>query len=447
MDKIENWSIGYALVRPITQIVFRLAHKDIVVNGLDNIPKGKPVIYAPNHQNALMDAMAFVDTAPEQVVFLARADIFKNKIIAKILRFLKIMPVYRIRDGKESLDKNEEIFNTAIRILEGNKHLCLFPEAQHVGMKSMLSHKKAIPRIAFMAGKRTNYQLDIQVVPVGIYYSHYWKFRRTIVINYGKPIPVRDYYPIIEKEGEQKATIALRNKIYEELKKLIVHVEDKENYKRFSKMLNLLSPILDLKKKAGSRMEAEQKTESLLEETVKKDEQEKNMLFNLADRIETLENKLHINDDILVSGVLSWPKAICNILISLILLPVFLFGAIINGPIFWATRYPYRKNIKDPQFWSSVSYGISIVAYPIWYLIIFFVMHWIFSSWLFAFIALLLFVPTGIIAWEVARLFTSTIARMQYRIKLNDKEKLHVELQNLYQSLVSKFTKFSHTHK
>lgn len=446
-DKIEKWSLGYALFRPVTQLVFWIAHKSIVVNGLENLPKEKPVIYAPNHQNALMDAMAFVYSAPEQVVFLARADIFKNKIIARVLRFLKIMPVYRIRDGKESLDKNEAIFNSAIRILKANKHLCLFPEAQHVGMKSMLSHKKAIPRIAFMAGKGTDYQLDIQVVPVGIYYTHYWNFRRTVVINYGQPIPVREYYALIQSEGEQKATIALRNRIYNELKKLIVHVEDKDNYKHYSKLLSLLSPIQDLKKIPGSIFEAEQKTESLLEKKFGQDEQEKNIFFNLADRIDALEKKLDISDSDLVSGEMSITRAMGNFLLALILLPVFLFGSVINGPVFWATRYPYRKNVKDPQFWSSISYGISIVAYPIWYLIMFFFMYFIFSSWLWAFVALLLFIPTGIIAWEISRLIASTLGRLSYRNKLKSKEKICMELHDMYNSLVTRFLSLTHAHK
>ena len=57
-----------------------------------------------------MDALAVLFTHNGQPVFLARADIFKKKMIAAILYFLKILPVYRIRDGFSSLKANDEIF-------------------------------------------------------------------------------------------------------------------------------------------------------------------------------------------------------------------------------------------------------------------------------------------------------------------------------------------------
>ena len=54
-----------------------------------NIPKGKPVIFAINHQNALMDALTARAAMKGQPVFMTRADIFKKPAIAKILRFFK----------------------------------------------------------------------------------------------------------------------------------------------------------------------------------------------------------------------------------------------------------------------------------------------------------------------------------------------------------------------
>src|SRR5690606_10332368 len=128
-----------------------------------------------------------------QPVWLARADIFKNKTAAAILKFLKIMPVYRMRDGKENLAKNDETFLSSIRVLENNFALGLFPEAAHSGKRQMLVHKKAVPRIVFMAEEKSKNNLDIQIIPTGIYYSHYWKFNRNLIVNFGKPIRVNEF--------------------------------------------------------------------------------------------------------------------------------------------------------------------------------------------------------------------------------------------------------------
>jgi 1-acyl-sn-glycerol-3-phosphate acyltransferase len=119
-NKIYKWSLFYEILRWFVRIAHRLFYSSVVVIGKENIPEGVPVIFAPNHQNALMDPLAIVCTLPDQVVFLARADIFSNKIARFFLRFLKILPVYRIRDGKENLDNNQYIFDLSVEVLKNN---------------------------------------------------------------------------------------------------------------------------------------------------------------------------------------------------------------------------------------------------------------------------------------------------------------------------------------
>ncbi|MDD3526473.1 MAG: 1-acyl-sn-glycerol-3-phosphate acyltransferase, partial [Bacteroidales bacterium] len=149
--KHENYSLGYDLLRIHARLLHRLIHRRITVSGLENIPKDVALILAPNHQNALMDAMAVLLTVPPQPVWLARADIFGNPVINKILHFLKISPVYRIRDGKNNLSKNDEVFDLALRVLKNKRALAIFPEGMHTFRRQSAPHKKAIPRIAFMA--------------------------------------------------------------------------------------------------------------------------------------------------------------------------------------------------------------------------------------------------------------------------------------------------------
>ena len=107
---MKNWSLGYQLLRYYVRFALWLSHKRIVVIGRKQIPHGKPIIFAANHQNALMDSLSIVCTNPSQSVWLARADIFKSKLARPILRFLKMTPVYRMRDGKDSLSNNEQVF-------------------------------------------------------------------------------------------------------------------------------------------------------------------------------------------------------------------------------------------------------------------------------------------------------------------------------------------------
>ena len=187
---MENRSIGYEALRQYVRFAFWLTHKRIVVTGREHIPAGKPIIFAANHQNALMDPLALSCTNPLQTLWLARADIFKNKLARPALKFMKMLPIYRIRDGKENLSNNEEVFNQVTQVLENRQSIALFPEAAHSGKRQMWVHRKAIPRIALEAEAKNNFTLELQIVPVGIYYDHYWKFNRTLVVQYGKPIGI-----------------------------------------------------------------------------------------------------------------------------------------------------------------------------------------------------------------------------------------------------------------
>jgi len=155
MNKVDQWSWLYACLRPWVQFVFRLVHKEIKIIGLENIPRNQAVVYAPNHQNALMDALAIVYSTPGQTVFLSRADIFRKKITASVLHFFKLLPVYRIRDGKGSLDKNEEIYsNVPYTFCKKNSRYAFSPKLPTPTREACCPIRKPFPVSFFWLGKK-----------------------------------------------------------------------------------------------------------------------------------------------------------------------------------------------------------------------------------------------------------------------------------------------------
>ena len=128
LGKVEKKTLGYTLLKMYAKFIHDFFYyKKVTYIGVENIPKDKPVLIAPNHQNALMDALAIIFAQDSQPVFLARSDIFKNPRTAKMLFAIKILPVYRMRDGKEKLKLNEIIYNKTIQVLEHNKRVVIFP--------------------------------------------------------------------------------------------------------------------------------------------------------------------------------------------------------------------------------------------------------------------------------------------------------------------------------
>ena len=220
------------------KILHSLFYKNIVVEGKENIPDDCQIIFAPNHQNALMDPLAILFTTNKQIVFLARADIFKKKLLAKFLYFFKILPVFRIRDGKDNLTNNDLTFDIAVRVLENKKYIGIFPEARHNNKRQLLAFKKGIPRLAFMAEEKNNFNLNLKIIPVGIYYSQYNKMRSIIHIRYGEAISVENYKEEYI-ENQQKAMLSLRNDMKKATSDLTIDIQNLELYDTYESIRTL----------------------------------------------------------------------------------------------------------------------------------------------------------------------------------------------------------------
>ena len=128
--KIQDYDRVYAFLRHYVDFCLRLAYRKIRYVGLEKVPSDGAVIYAPNHTNALMDALVILAMDRKQKVFVARADIFRNPKVAKILRFLKIMPIMRIRDGMDEVRKNTEIIHKSVDVLLDKVPFCILPEGR-----------------------------------------------------------------------------------------------------------------------------------------------------------------------------------------------------------------------------------------------------------------------------------------------------------------------------
>ena len=214
----------------------------------------------------------------------------------------------------------------------------------------------------------------IQVVPVGITYSHYYNYRRNAIIHYGDPIPAKEYYSILKEEGEQKATLAFRDRIYDGLSSLIVNIPDKDVSDLYESAFTLfrakILKKLKLSNRAVNRVKADQYFTDKLHSALKASPDKKEWFVNTQKEYNRLRNKLNLNEWTIERNGLSFGRTFLTTFLTLLLLPISLPGAIINGWLFYVTRYPLRKKIKDQQFWSSVSFGVGLIAFTLYYLIL-----------------------------------------------------------------------------
>ena len=446
---IEKWSLGYELLKFYVKFVHdKFFYRTICITGLENIPKNKPIFFSPNHQNALMDALAILFAVKKQAIFVARSDIFKNPFIARLLIFLKILPAYRIRDGKESLKKNDILFNTSVRVLENHSYLTLFPETTHTDKHRLRMLKKGIQRIVFQTEDANGFNLDIQIVPVGIYYSNYWNFRSDLLLNFGKPIPVSNYKEIY-RESPQKAMNALRIEMTKGMIPQMIHIATEDYYDTYENLREIyqkeILEALKLPDKPKNKFIADKKLIDALDMELEQNPENINSIDKKVKKYVSGLKKVNIRDWVIKTDS-KWPEVLVKSIFLLILSPVFLYGAI-NNIIPFSLHLPITKKLKDRQFTSSITFVFGIVFFPLFYTIqtiLFY--NFIEPTWI-TWIYLFSLPITGLIAFGLHRMFVKLRAQWVFLLKKGNNK--FMELSKLRKGIildVDKIVKFQPPH-
>ena len=79
-ENIEKYSAGYALLKVVAGFWHNnVFYRKVIVLGRENINPDHHLIFAPNHQNALMDALAVLFTQKGQPGVSCQSRYFQKK--------------------------------------------------------------------------------------------------------------------------------------------------------------------------------------------------------------------------------------------------------------------------------------------------------------------------------------------------------------------------------
>jgi 1-acyl-sn-glycerol-3-phosphate acyltransferase len=372
----ESWknTPAYLLSKRYVTWTFRQYFSSVSIVDQQNLPESGPVIFAPNHLNALMDALAVLALPPHRLpkVFLARADLFRlPKTVVNFIRFSKILPAYRIRDGYDQLDRNKETFDEAEKALLNRASVTVMPEGNQGEERNIRPLVKGIFRIAFSAQQKMPAGMSVKIIPIGMEYGDIIEYQRSLVIKIGAPIDVAGYMQQYE-ENQVKATNELKNTLREALESLTVHLPAGENYPLFDDLVELLAPEIAEHPASPLQLFNARQTAALKLQNLAKNETEKfETIKELYNSYKKLTEKLHLPERkasrpfVPVSGSLFLQFKILMIGIGLI--P----GALINFlPYQLITSVPNVAGIRYRGFYSSVYYVASIAILPVYYLLL-----------------------------------------------------------------------------
>ena len=353
-NKIYEKDPYYSFLRPCVDRCTRLSYNKIEVRGKENIPADGAILLAPNHCNTLMDALVVLQAFGDESVFGARADMFKRQLIAKIMYFVRILPMVRQRDGLRNVLKNYETQDIIVETLEHDVRFCMFPEGRHRPAHSLLPLGKGIFRAALAANAKFGAEKPVYIVPTGLEYGDYFRYRSTCLVNFGKAINVTEFIKGQDNDNEAHLMEALRKELHARMSETKTYIPDGEDYDGKWALTRILA--LDSAKKGTleDRMLYNRYVIGQIEKAMEADPEKMAGLLEEAAEFDRKRRKHGIS-------IWSFGKSsfLLKSVIALLGIPYFIFAAIASLPM-WATFEFLKCRLKDGAFHNTAGFGIKL---------------------------------------------------------------------------------------
>lgn len=165
----------YSVAKSAVKLYYKLFYR-VKIEGLENIPKEDGYVVCANHKS-LNDPPLLGVMLPIELKFMAKEELFKNKLFGSALKAFGAFPVKR---GKSDI----AALRAAMGILENKGNLMIFPE----GSRSPKGHMHRGKSGAVLIAAKTK----TDILPVGI--DGGYKLFSKITIRIGKPLSLEEFY-------------------------------------------------------------------------------------------------------------------------------------------------------------------------------------------------------------------------------------------------------------
>lgn len=165
------YSVARVLVKGVLHLLYRIR-----IEGKENIPTEGTYVVCANHKS-MMDPPLLCCCLPFPVRFMAKEELFRNKLLGWILYAAGAFP---IRRGKSDVGA----LRSAIKMLESNESVAIFPEGTRSKGDTMKRGKQGAALIAIKAG--------VNILPVGI--EGDYKLFHKVTFRIGKVISLEEFF-------------------------------------------------------------------------------------------------------------------------------------------------------------------------------------------------------------------------------------------------------------
>jgi len=215
------------------------------------------------------------------------------------------------------------------------------------------------------ASKQFGEEKPVYIVPTAIEYGDYFRFRSTALINFGKPINVTEFLKNTTEENEAVKINQLKEMLGGEISKLFTYIPDDEDYDAIWEIVKMKN-----EKRAGGLYKKMLRNRATVDKVLKFREEKPEEAKNLFERVMNFSKERVRQRISVMSTAKKYPllNSLWKLVVLLVGLPYYLASAIVTLPV-WLTTWIIRRNLKDPAFGNTVSYGVRFVLSPLIFII------------------------------------------------------------------------------
>ncbi len=315
----------YSLLQVIIRLALRIFCGDITVSNKSVLQSKGPLLLACNHPNAILDAIIIGSLFKQPVHYLARGDAFKNPLVSKLLTAFKLMPIYRLSEGREYVALNDNTFESCHQILLQGGIVLIFSEGLCKHEWQLQPLKKGTARIAFTAWNEPSISDYFRVQPVSINYNSFTKFGKQVIIHFDEIISKQD---------------------------VVFTANEGEKIQQFNSLLT---------KRLINGMLLANGNETLVQTLIAKHKQ---FIHSPATAIADLK---HLQANYQLTTL---PKISNQLLLKILLLLPAVISFLLHAALYFPIKKMVQQKTNGSVFYDSVLLGLLLIVYPFYYLLI-----------------------------------------------------------------------------
>lgn len=198
-----------AFVRYATLVAYKLFY-NFHIEGTENIPQDRALVMASNHRS-YADPVILTMPMKRPVTYMAKEELFKNKLFGWFITKLGAFPVKRGGGDMQVIDDS-------VAILKSGRNLVIFPEGTRSKDGKVGKGKTGVALIAAKSGA--------DVLPCGIIFEgEKLHFRSKLTLRFGKVIPAEE---IAVEDASPKSLKEVKKRIMGAITELVEGGGEKE---------------------------------------------------------------------------------------------------------------------------------------------------------------------------------------------------------------------------